>query len=231
MASRANSGTSAAGRRPSPGRRRRSPSRCRGRWEPSAGSGTGRRSRRCRAATTQPALQQDAWRKPLLQQPRLQAVADGGAYPRPSCSIVSAVTPRSASCWRARAPAGPASCSRNYAAATSCTFSSVSRSAASAALVRVALGELGQRHAEPLRQHPDRVREADLLVQLEELEHVAADAAAEAVEEPLVGVHVERRRLLRRETGRVPCTSRRPSSAARTPARPARCWPAAAGRR
>ena len=37
-----------------------------------------------------------------------------------------------------------------------------------------------------LRQHLDGVLEADLLVQLEELEDVAADAAAEAVEEPLV---------------------------------------------
>jgi hypothetical protein len=33
-------------------------------------------------------------------------------------------------------------------------------------------------------------------VQLEELEHVAADAAAETVEEALVAVDVERRRLL-----------------------------------
>ena len=60
----------------------------------------------------------------------------------------------------------------------------------------VVLLELGKRHAEPLRQLLDRVREADLLVQLEKLEDVAADAAAEAVEEPLVAVDVKRRRLL-----------------------------------
>ena len=63
-------------------------------------------------------------------------------------------------------------------------------------VVAVALGRLGQRDAELLREHPHRVLEADLLVQLEELEDVAADAAAEAVEEPLVGIDVERRRLL-----------------------------------
>ena len=112
--------------------------------------------------------------------------------------MVFALTPRSASCWRARAPAGPASCSRKYAAATSCTFSSASRRPASrrAVVVVTALASLGQRDAELLREHPDRVLEADLLVQLEELEDVAADAAAEAVEESLVRVDVKRRRLL-----------------------------------
>jgi len=54
---------------------------------------------------------------------------------------------------------------------------------------------LGQRQAELLREQPDRFLEAELLVQFEELEDVAADAAAEAVEEALVRVHVERRRL------------------------------------
>ena len=50
--------------------------------------------------------------------------------------------------------------------------------------------------AEPLRQHADGVGEAHLLLQLHELEDVAADAAPEAVEERLLTVHVERRRLL-----------------------------------
>src|SRR5205085_10631553 len=36
----------------------------------------------------------------------------------------------------------------------------------------------------------------DLFVQLEELEHVAADAAPEAVKESLFGIDAERRRLL-----------------------------------
>jgi hypothetical protein len=40
------------------------------------------------------------------------------------------------------------------------------------------------------------LREADLLLKFHELEHVAADAAPEAVEEPLLAVHVERRCLL-----------------------------------
>ena len=60
----------------------------------------------------------------------------------------------------------------------------------------VVLLQLGKRHAEALREQLHRVVEPDLLVQLEELEDVAADAAAEAVEEPLVAVDVERRRLL-----------------------------------
>ena len=123
--------------------------------------------------------------------------APAARSPRPSCSIVCA---RDAALGRAAAarapPAGAASCSRKYAAAISCTFSSASRSAASRRASSTCLVGLGQRHAELLRQHPHRVLEADLLVQLEELEHVAADAAAEAVEEPLVGIDVERRRLL-----------------------------------
>jgi len=41
-----------------------------------------------------------------------------------------------------------------------------------------------------------RVGKADFFVQLEELEHVAADAAAEAVEEALVAIDLEGRRLL-----------------------------------
>src|SRR5262245_24180979 len=56
--------------------------------------------------------------------------------------------------------------------------------------------ELRDRHAEALRQRPRRILESDLVLQLDELEDVAADAAAEAVEEPLVAVDGERRRLL-----------------------------------
>ena len=63
-------------------------------------------------------------------------------------------------------------------------------------IVAAAFGKLRQRDAEFLREHADGVLKADLLVQLEKLEHVAADAAAETVEEPLLGVHVERRGLL-----------------------------------
>ena len=54
---------------------------------------------------------------------------------------------------------------------------------------------LGDGDAELLRQHPHRILEADFLVQLEELEDIAADAAAETVEEALVGMNVERRRF------------------------------------
>src|SRR5436190_72428 len=52
----------------------------------------------------------------------------------------------------------------------------------------VALFELGQRHPESLRELFHRVGKPQLVVQLEKLEHVAADAAAEAMEEPLVAI-------------------------------------------
>ena len=50
--------------------------------------------------------------------------------------------------------------------------------------------------AEPLRQHADGVGEPHLLLQFHELEHVAADATPEAVEEPLLAVHMKGRCLL-----------------------------------
>ena len=53
-------------------------------------------------------------------------------------------------------------------------------------IVFTALAALGQGDAKLLREHLDGVVEADLLVQLEKLEDVAAHAAPEAVEEPLV---------------------------------------------
>src|SRR5262249_30627376 len=62
--------------------------------------------------------------------------------------------------------------------------------------VFVPFDELRQADACLLREHLHRFGEADLLVQLEELEHVAADVAAKAMEEPLVRVDVKRRRLL-----------------------------------
>ena len=86
-----------------------------------------------------------------------------------------------------RAPAGDSSCSRKYAAATSCARSSASRSAALSRPSSLVF-ELGDRHAKPLRELPHGVGEADLLLQLDELEHVAADAAAEAVEEPAIAM-------------------------------------------
>src|SRR5262249_44084529 len=58
------------------------------------------------------------------------------------------------------------------------------------------LFDLGQCDPEALRQMLHRIEESKLLLQLEKLDHVAADAAAEAVKEALVAVDVERRRLL-----------------------------------
>ena len=49
----------------------------------------------------------------------------------------------------------------------------------------------GNRDAEPLRERADRFLEANLVLQLDELEDVAADAAAKAVKEPAVAVDVE----------------------------------------
>src|SRR5262249_8119234 len=60
----------------------------------------------------------------------------------------------------------------------------------------VAFDRLGDRHAEFLGEHAHRILEADVLVQFQKLEHVAADAAAEAVEKPLLGIDMERWRLL-----------------------------------
>ena len=62
--------------------------------------------------------------------------------------------------------------------------------------VRVAAAHLlGQRHAELRREMLDGIDEAELFLQLEELEDVAADAAAEAVKKSFVAVDVKRRAL------------------------------------
>ena len=62
--------------------------------------------------------------------------------------------------------------------------------------VRVAAADLlGKRHAELRGEMLDGVDEAELFLQLEKLEDVAADAAAEAVEKAFVAVDVKRRAL------------------------------------
>ena len=55
---------------------------------------------------------------------------------------------------------------------------------------------LGDRNAESRREVSHRLLEIDLLLQLDELEYVAAHATAEAVEEAAFPHDVERRRLL-----------------------------------
>ena len=82
-----------------------------------------------------------------------------GAYPMPSSSIVSGG--QAALCEqppRRRARPASASCSRNHAAATSCAFSSASRSrwrlASSFDVLR-----LRHRQADPRRELPHRFRE------------------------------------------------------------------------
>ena len=54
-----------------------------------------------------------------------------------------------------------------------------------------ALSIVGQRQAELLGEHPHGILKPDLLVQLEKLEHIAALAAPEAMEEALLGIDVE----------------------------------------
>ena len=73
----------------------------------------------------------------------------------------------------------------------------LAQGAVSPGIVIVALASLGQRKAELLRQRADGVWKCQLLVHLEEFEHIAADAAAEAVEKPFLGIDVERGRFLR----------------------------------
>ena len=149
----------------------------------------------------QPALEQQALRESPASAARPSSRRACAARTRdPSCSIVCGADAAVLQLLPRASSRGPASCSRKYAAATSCTLSSASRSPASrrASSPLPSLGS-GSADAELLRQHPHRVLEPDLLVQLEELEHVAAGAAAEAVEEALLGIDDERRRLLRVE--------------------------------
>ena len=56
--------------------------------------------------------------------------------------------------------------------------------------------QLRNRNAEAIGEHAERLAESDLFLQLDELEDVAADAAAEAMEEAFFLVDAERRRLL-----------------------------------
>ncbi len=63
-------------------------------------------------------------------------------------------------------------------------------------LIAAALLDLGDWNAEAIREDPQRFAEADFLLELDVLEDVAANTTAEAVEEPLLLVDAERRRLL-----------------------------------
>src|SRR5688500_18458720 len=63
------------------------------------------------------------------------------------------------------------------------------------AFARLPVLDVRDRNAEARRQMAHRFLEADLLLQLDELEDVAADPAPEAVEEAAVAHDVERRRL------------------------------------
>src|SRR5262249_40706398 len=64
-------------------------------------------------------------------------------------------------------------------------------------VVRRLAFRLGNRQSELPGEQPDGVLEADLFVQLEELENVAARLAPEAVKEPFLRIDVKRGRLLR----------------------------------
>ena len=143
-------------------------------------------SSRC---TTRPALQEQLGRSPVTSGP-LEPRAWAGANRAPARRRCGAV-PRSA-CSRVRPPAGDRA-AREPGRRDFVHLSSASRSPRCPFVSPAPSRAAGSR---TLREQLHRVGEADLLVQLEELEHVATDAAAEAVEEALVAVDVERRRLL-----------------------------------
>src|SRR5262249_15964360 len=60
----------------------------------------------------------------------------------------------------------------------------------------IALDNVRDRDAELLGEHAHRVLEANLFMQLQELEDIAANAAPEAVKKSLLGIDMERRCLL-----------------------------------
>ena len=62
--------------------------------------------------------------------------------------------------------------------------------------VALRIGRFRHLDAEAFREQPHRFGKREFLVQLDELHDIAPGAAAEALEEPLVLIHVERRRLL-----------------------------------
>ena len=113
----------------------------------------------------------------------------------PRSSIVAGVTPRLASRRLAAAPCGAREL---LAKPRGRDFVGLEQRLAVALALGILLAVLGfgDRHAGARGELPDGFGKRDLVVQLDELEDVAAGAAAEAVEEPLVAVDVERRRLL-----------------------------------
>src|SRR5262245_60509058 len=60
----------------------------------------------------------------------------------------------------------------------------------------VAVDDFRDREAEFLGEHAHRVLEADLFMELQELEDIAANAAAEAMKKSLLGIDMKRRCLL-----------------------------------
>ena len=232
-ASRASSGTSAPGPRPSPARQRPRPTPM------SRAMGTISRFRN--RSTTWP-LSRSTTRPLRRSSGSVESLRHAGAafsaVPRrrrvaeaERARSSPAVTPRVAQLL-ARAGAGrrAASCWRNHAAATSWIFSSVSRSRASASFAvrarsRARSGRTCCASSRTASVKPTFSCSSTNLID------VAADAAAEAVEEALLAVHVERRRLLAVERAQPLVAGARPSSAARIPGSPARCPRGCAGRR
>ncbi len=144
----------------------------------------------------QPALNHERRREPLFQQPRLQRVARHRRVAEPQllgrrrrdAALEQLLTGAAA---RGAVELLAEVCSRDLVHLQQ----RLAHAGVAAHLVAV-LARLGQRDAELLCEHPHGILKPDLLVQLEELEHIAADAAAEAVKEPLLRVDLKRGRLL-----------------------------------
>ena len=203
---------------PSPGRRTRRSRRCRGRSESSAGSGTDRRTVRSSRWTTRPLRSSSGSGKPSLSRRALQRLAARRRVAeRRSCSIVSAVRPRSCE-LPPRRRAGRRR--QLLAEPRRRDFVHLQQRLALALRRRASCFESsGSGTVRPTRAASCRTASGnvDLVVQLDELDDVAADAAAEAVEEPLVAVDLERRRLLAVERTQPLPRRRRSAAAARAP--------------
>ena len=117
-----------------------------------------------------------------------------GAYPSPRRSIVSGRMPRASRCARAP-PAGRPGQLLLKPGGGQAVHLEQRLAAGVGGRVALGIGGLGHLDAEALGEQPHRFGKRKLLVQLDELDDIAPGAAAEALEEPLVLIHVERRRL------------------------------------
>ena len=163
--------------------------------ERSPGSGT-RRSDRRRPAARPPAppVRAPPRRTRGPQRPQ-QVIPPGGRKPMANVSSTACATPRDARYSRARRPPSAGELGAKEPAA------SADRAQQPLPLARplLGLGALLEAHPRPLRQFLARLAERQPAGPHDEVEHVPAGVAAETIEEPALGIYVERRGLLRVE--------------------------------